>query len=257
MMENNPWTPLGQLLLDYYGGQHDVKAEVIWEDGIHEPLSAAVFFRNPFPDKEVAALELCRGRVLDVGAGAGTHALELQERGLDVCALDVCPQAVEVMRRRGVRRARQGDVFDETSGGYDTLLMLMNGIGLVGTLAGLERFFDQAEKLLAEGGELVVDSSDLRITDDVRELERLVVRVREGRYRGETRQQIRYNGVSGAPLHWLYLDPATLRVHARRRGWFCQIVFHGDDGSFVARLLPPREPSPPAPLPEGEGSQSG
>ena len=236
--ETDPWTPLGRLLADYFEGRQDAEAEVIWEDGARSPLPATLFFRRPeeFLETELTALELCRGRVLDAGAGAGRHALVLQERGFEVCALDVCPQAVEIMRRRGVAEARVGDLFTETSGAYDTLLLLMNGIGLVGDLAGLDRFFDHAGRLLAPGGQVLLDSSDLRLTDDVRELERLVTRVRAGNYRGETRQQIEYRGCRGAPLDWLYVDAATLRSRARRHGWLSQVVFEQGGGRYLARL---------------------
>lgn len=238
MAAADPWTPLGQLLADHHDGRADAEATVIWEDGSRMPLPGSVFFRRPeaFSSAEAAAVELCHGPVLDAGAGAGCHALALQERGIDVHALDVCPQAVEVMRRRGVREARLGDLFAETSNGYETLLMLMNGAGLVGELAGLERLFTAAGRILGDGGQILLDSADLRLTDDAEELQRLVRRVREGRYRGETRQQIEYRGRCGAPFPWLYVDGRTLRHQARRYDWTSQVVYEGDDGTYLARL---------------------
>lgn len=239
----SPWTPLGRMLVDYFEGDATAEAEIIWEDGARTPMPASSFFRGPadFPEAETAAVELCRGRVLDAGAGAGCHTLVLQELGLEVLALDVCPQAVDVMRRRGVRRARLGDVFDladePADGPFDTLLMLMNGIGLVGDLAGLGRFFDRAHRWLGPGGQIVLDSADVRQTDDFDELQRIVDRVRGGRYRGETRQAIEYRRCRGAPLDWLYLDPATLCSHAHRAGWFVQVVYQGPDGCYAARLV--------------------
>lgn len=235
----DPWTPLGRLLADYQDGQGDAEGAVIWEDGARSRLLASVFFRGPaaFSGAETAAVELCRGRVLDAGAGAGRHALALQERGIAVRALDLCPQAVEVMRRRGVHDARLGDVFAEAGSGYETLLMLMNGLGLVGDLAGLGRFFGVADRLVAPGGQILLDSADLRVTDDVAELRRLVGRVQAGRYRGETRQRIEYRGQQGAPLSWLYVDSRTLRHRAGEHGWTSQVVFEDDDGTYLARLV--------------------
>ena len=241
---SDPWALLGLLLADYQDGREDAQAAVVWEDGSRTRLLASVFFRGleAFSGAEAAAVELCRGHVLDAGAGAGCHALALQERGIAVRALDVCPRAVEVMRRRGVDDARVGDVFAaaedaEIGDAYDTVVMLMNGVGLVGDLAGLDRFFGVAGRLVAPRGQILLDSADLRVTEDVGELRRLVRRVKEGRYRGETRQRIEYRGEQGATLAWLYVDSRTLRHRARRHGWMSQVVYEDGDGTYLARLV--------------------
>lgn len=235
----SPWTLLGRALDDYQSGRLAGPLDIVWEDGQRMPVGVEVFFRGPdeLPDAEAAALELCRGRVLDAGAGAGSHALALQERGLEVTALDVCPQAVDVMRRRGVRDARLGDVFDVAPGElWDTVLLLMNGIGLVGTLTGLDRFLERAVGLVAPDGQILLDSADLRFSDDPHEPSRIGARERLGRYRGETRQRLEYDGVRGSALAWLYLDAPTLRHHARRAGWELTVVFSNDEGDYLARL---------------------
>lgn len=239
-----PWTPLGVALLDHLEGEPDAIAAVVHEDGDRESLAAGLFFRPPegFSGPESAAVELCRGRVLDLGAGAGCHALALQERGLEVVAVDVGPLAVEVMRRRGVKDARVGDafspeVFQEDGGGpFDTLVLLMNGIGVAGDLEGLDRFLARAHLLLAEGGHLLCDSTDPRRADHPGERRRQEERIRRGRYRGESVQQLAYRGLHGAPFGWLYLDPPTLRRHAHRQGWRAQVVYEDEEGAYLARL---------------------
>jgi SAM-dependent methyltransferase len=235
------WGLLGMAIADYHAGRYQRhSAWLLQEDGECWPLAVGDFFRDPddFPAAEATALDLCTGTVLDVGAGAGCHALVLQEREVDVRAVDVSPDAVAVMESRGVRRAMIGDFFDPAlSGTYDTLLLLMNGIGLVGDLAGLERFFDRARDLLAEGGQVLFDSCDLQAIDSPRELDRIASRVRAGRYRGETFQQILYRDLRSAPLAWLYVDPETLGRYATLAGWHCQVVFEDDDGGYLARLV--------------------
>jgi len=237
----SPWAPLGRALLDYEAGDHQATVAVIMEDGNRLPLPAATFFDPPeeLPDAELVAFEFCLGRVLDGGAGAGRHALELQNRGHQVVALDVCPEAVAVMGRRGVRDPRIGDVFRHRDPQpYDTLLLMMNGLGIVGDLAGLNQFLAHAHTLLAPGGQILVDSSDLRTIDDLDETARVAERQRGGLYFGETRQQLEYRGLRGRPFGWLYTDPDLLATHAHRQGWHAQVLFEEENGTFLCRLVP-------------------
>lgn len=245
--ETAVWAPLGRLMADYLAGRMDAEAGVIWEDGARASLRASVFFRQfeELSESELRALELCRGKVLDIGAGAGCHALVLQEQGGRVRALDICPRSVEVMAERGVEDARAADIFrcsSEVLEGFETWLLLMNGIGLVGDLDGFDRFLALADRWLAPGGQILFDSADLRLTDDHRELRRLTERVRQGRYRGETRQRVEYEGRLGAELEWLYLDPQTLRDRALSRGWYSQVIYEEMDGTYLACLVRAERP---------------
>jgi SAM-dependent methyltransferase len=223
------WAPHGAALRDFLAG--DLSAEVVVraEDGEEERTPARVFFREPgeFSALDAAALDLCRGRVLDVGAGAGCHSLVLQARRMSVTALDVSPEAVEVMKRRGVRDVRCGDVFSFTGERFDTLLILMNGIGLVGTLDGLDRFLRDVPRLLADGGQILLDSFDPGPADP--EPPRA--------YAGEMRFQLEYGGVRGAFYDFLFLDFARLHRHAERAGWQCESIWQEDEGHYLARLI--------------------
>lgn len=240
----DPWTPFGWALIDYWRRPDPVASMlVVMEDGERLPLHTSTFFRSlaDFPMPERMALECCRGRVLDLGAGAGAHSLLLQERGIEVTAVDICPAAVEVMRHRGLGDVRL-DAYQTLSdkpemvGAFDTLLLMMNGIGVVGEVAGLGPFFGAAARLMAPGGQILCDSTDLRVIDDDREQRRMRQRQQDGLYRGETRQRIAYRGIVGTTFGWLYLDLETLSRHAKRWGWHCQALFTSEDGSYLARL---------------------
>lgn len=234
------WTLLGRAIADYHRGDWPARLDVIQEDGEPLPLYAGHFFRtvSALPPAETMALDLARGRVLDAGAGAGCHALLLQECGHDVTALDRSPEAVRVMRERGVRDAVAGDVFDiALPRRYDTLLLLMNGIGLAGDLAGLDRLLDRVRALLAPDAQILLDSTDLAKIDNALERERIARRERRGRYGGETLQRISYHGRLGDLFPWLYLDPATLATRARAAGWASQVVYESSDGTYLARLV--------------------
>ncbi|MDY7093094.1 MAG: methyltransferase domain-containing protein [Acidobacteriota bacterium] len=237
------WEPLGRMMLDYLEGDSTAAATVVRRDGRREPFEGSDLFRSDgFPMAEELALELARGRVLDAGAGAGAHALELQRRGHQVVALDVSPSAVEVMRRRGVEDPRAGSLLDlhpkRQQERFDTLLLLMNGAGLGSTLEGLEQLLRHCHGLLRPGGSILLDGADLRRTEHPLEQRSLGRRVLDGRYFGEVHMHLEYRGLVGAPFQWLFIDHRTLRFQARRAGWVSQVLFEDDEGAYLARLTP-------------------
>jgi len=230
--------PHGLALEAYFAG--DTAAEVIVhrEDGIVERLPTAWFFRTAeaFTPIENAALARCQGRILDIGAGAGIHSLVLQSRGLSVTAIDVSPQAVEVMVRRGVRDARVADIFEFQGGPFDTLLMLGHGIGMAETLAGMDVFLGRARRLASPDGQLWIHSLDVQRTNDPRHLAYHEATRQSGRYLGEVRFRFEFRGRRGGLCTWLHVDPRTLAEHAQRMGWRCETVVQFDNGEHLSRL---------------------
>ncbi len=233
------WGPLGRALLDYHRGlenNHLIVHSDLWDD---EPTPVKEYYRPnylPIPDLELRALSQCRGRVLDLGAGAGRHALELQARGLDVTALDVSHDAVAVMRDRGVRDARCGDLGALDGATYDTILLLMHGIGLVGTLIGLAAFLKRAREIINSNGRIVCDSADLTVI-----LPSLTDSMRQGRsqaesYPGEVEFRLTYGTIEGQPYPWLFVDPVTLERYAMASGFRFSAACRGARGAFVAVL---------------------
>ncbi len=217
-------------------GRTDVSLTVHSDLGEHEPMPVGVFFRdggNLFPFEQ-AALDGCRGRVLELGAGAGSDALVLQQRGFVVTAVDVVPVAVEIMRARQVRDARLADwrTLEEPA---DTVLILMNGAGWTGTLDGLSTFLERVHGLVAEGGQLVLDGGPApggRAEDDPMEWPE-----RTGPYPGEAWIRLEFDGEIGPAFRELYVDFETLAGRAASAGWFAQRIFEGEGDSWVARLL--------------------
>ena len=232
--------PYGQALLDYFRGEPLATIVVHRSDGHADNLPASVFFREPasFSPIEQAALNLCRGTVLDIGAGTGCHSLALQERGVPVLALDVSPQALEILAGRGVEACRQADVFEFQGGPFDTLLLMMHGIGMVGDLEGLDRFLSHAHTLLNLGGQLLFDSLDVRYTENPVHLAYQEANRKAGRYVGQIRLRFEYRGQLGLPFDWLHVDPGTLAEHAGRMGWSCRVVRQEENGDYLAQLTP-------------------
>ena len=225
----------------YHQGRHDVTI-VVYDDYERDEAPLAYFFRDPdqFPPLEVLALDHCRGRVLDVGAGSGCHALALQQRGLSVTAIEILPGLVEILRERGVRDARQASWMDlEVQEPFDTVLMMMNGLGLAETLPGLDRFFRMARRLVKPDGQVLADSTDVRVRMDPEAARTGRMCRTDGRYLGELHFQLEFEGRKGPPFGQLYVDPETLEWKARSGGWACEILRQPDEyGNYLVRLTP-------------------
>jgi SAM-dependent methyltransferase len=237
-MDPKAMTPYGLALLAFLQGDAQANLIIRRDDGVEGSLPVSHFFRQPgqFTTIEDTALGLSHGQVLDIGAGAGIHSLVLQSRGLRVTAIDLSPQAVEIMVRRGVVDVQCGDIFSFQGGLFDTLLMLGHGIGLVENRQGLERFLQQVGGLLRPGGQLLLDSLDVRRTQDPSHLAYQEANRRAGRYPGEIRMQFAYNGQAGPYCGWLHVDAQTLGEQARQRGWGCEVVIEEESGDYLARL---------------------
>jgi hypothetical protein len=239
-MDSDAMLPYGLALLAYLQGETGAQLVVRRDDGVETPLAASHFFRpeSELSPIELAALDLCRGYVLDIGGGSGLHSLVLQSRGLEVTAIDIDPLAVEVMGRRGVRDARTDDVFQFRGGPFDTLLVLGHGIGMVEDLHGLERFLSLARRMIRGDGQLLLDSLDVRRTYDPRHLAYHATNREAGRYFGETRIQMEYRGRRGPYCGWLHVDRNTLEERGRLAGWKCDTVLEQESGEYLARLSP-------------------
>ncbi|MCX2576083.1 class I SAM-dependent methyltransferase [Pedobacter sandarakinus] len=198
--------------------------------GEPEEMPLAFFFRDDedMPMLELQALHMCTGKVLDVGAGVGSHALLLQAFNIDVTAIDVSEAAVEIMKKRGVKKAFLQDVFTyrET---FDTILMLMNGIGLTGTLAGFQHFLLEIKSLLNPGGQLIFDSSDISyLYEDMPKP--------QNQYFGEVCYQYEYKGEKGNWFNWVYLDEDTIKSVAASTGWNCEMISDDGQDQYLVKL---------------------
>ena len=232
---NSKKDPMGRAIADYYKTQKANKLRVFSPMFEEDEIPLSTLFRSyeVMPRIEQKALDMAKGKVLDVGAGAGCHSLVLQERALDVTAIDISPLSVETMKERGVKKVIEQDFFT-LKGQYDTVLMLMNGIGIVGTLERLPRFFRQLDKILAPGGQLLCDSSDISY---VFEDENGMIDIpNEMDYYGEHSFRMQYKDTIGEPFNWLYIDADTLREKAGRCGYAVEVVAEGEHYDYLARI---------------------
>lgn len=230
--------PMGAAIRDYQNKGKASRLRVLSSMFDEDEMPVAHLFRtfNQMPRLEQKALSMAKGRVLDIGAGAGCHALALQERGLEVKAIDISPLSCEVMKERGVKDAECVNLFDpQLQGKYDTLLLLMNGTGIAGKLNRLSMLLNRLKELLAEGGQILIDSSDLKYIyeneDGSMDIDL------NAPYYGEVDYQMQYKNVKGEPFDWLYTDPMLLASISKQCGLNCEIVEEGENYDFLARLF--------------------
>lgn len=222
---------LGEALWDYYHNP-DTKAK-LWihnKYGPKEEMPVDVYFRGEedMPKLELAAIDACYGKVLDVGAGAGSHALLLQQKGFNVTAMDISPKAADVMHLRGVHKIIIADIFTYNAKRFDTVLLLMNGIGLSANIQTLRTFLQHAKTLINPGGQLLFDSSDIAYLYEGN--------IPTGNYYGEIMYEYRYKGNSSGWFSWLYIDKKTLTKVAAEEGWQTTILATDSFDGYLASL---------------------
>ena len=229
--------PIGRALSDLWEGKEVEMIKVVSDVAEDETLDPHYFFRSyeEMPKLEQLALDEVRGRVLDVGAGAGCHALELEKRGLEVIAIDISKLAVSVMEKRGVNNPRLGDIFEVHEGSFDTILLMMNGVGIAQTLDGLQKMLTQCKKLLAPGGQILLDSSDIIYLFEDEE-GAVYYDLNASKYYGEVTYQLRYNDVESEPFGWLYAGAEILEAIAQSIGYHFEILKEGPHYDYLARL---------------------
>ncbi len=226
----------GNALLDYQ--QNNYTEDIITFSSLDEEdvLPLPYLFRsfNEMPILEQKALKLCKGNILDIGAGAGSHSLWLEQQNKKVTALDASKGAIETCRLRGIKNTINETLYQHHKK-YDTLLLLMNGTGLAGTLANIGNFFTHLKNMLSTGGQILIDSSDIIymfesdddggywIPDD-------------GSYYGEVTFMMKYKEEKTSEFPWLYIDYNTLQRAALANGLQCELIFEGEHYDYLARL---------------------
>lgn len=228
--------PMGAAIYEYHKtGKADV-LKVFSPDFEDDEIPVPDLFRGleDMPIIEQTALLLAEGEILDVGAGSGCHSLALMKMGKTVTAIDISPLSVEVMKERGID-AHEVNLYDESfARRYDTVLMLMNGTGIIGSLENMPAFFERIKTLLKPGGSLLIDSSDLRYLFEEEDGSLMIDLADE--YYGCLQYQMQYRDVLGEPFGWLYVDFDTLAFYAEENGFEAEIVEEGEHYDYLARL---------------------
>ena len=227
---------MGRAIWDYYYQENSEDLQTETSISEMDDLPVSYLFRD-YQDMnalEKKALDLSFGKVLDVGSGAGSHSLYLQnERKLEVTALDISPKSIEICKARGVKNAICEDLLQFSEKDFDTILLLMNGTGIFQSLEHIDQYLQKLKSLVAENGQILLDSTDILYMYDQDEDGGVLVPATG--YYGELDYYLHYKGESELPMKWLYLDFDTLENAAIANGFKIQKIEKLED-SYLAQL---------------------
>ena len=231
--------PMGEAILHHLTHQSNHTLEVHSSMFETDEIPVDQLFRKltEMPAIEQKALQYCKGHILDVGAGAGCHTLELEKKGYRVTSIDISKLSTKARRMQGAKDARCIDFFNEETlqdERFDTILMLMNGLGLAGSLKGLPRLLTRARELMAKGGQILADSSDLLFIFD--NGDGTYSFPEHTAYYGEVDYSMTYGPTCGEQFKWLYVDYETLANVATLCGLKAELMAEGDSHDYLCRL---------------------
>lgn len=229
---------MGAAILDYQTKGKAGKLSILSSMFEEDEMPVKHLFRNleEMPMLEQKALSLAKGKVLDVGAGAGCHALALQTQSIAVKAIDISPLSCQAMLQRGVKDVECINLFDEhLESGFDTILLLMNGTGIAGKIENLPALFNRLKALLNKGGQILIDSSDIKYIYE-NEDGSFDINLNAAYY-GEVDYQMVYKDVKGDSFDWLYVDFPLLKSIAESCGLHGELIAEGEHYDYLARFF--------------------
>lgn len=224
----------GRAILDYQLGNYteDIITSTSISDEDILPISYLFRDFNEMPILEQKALEMATGSILDIGCGAGSHSLYLEEKGLKVKSIDISEGAIETCNLRGLKNAHRLNVYDETQT-FDTLLLLMNGSGIFESLEQAPQQLHKLAKLLNEGGQILIDSSDIKYMYEDDDGGFWVDA--NSNYYGELVYHVSYKGETNS-FSWMYIDFENLKTACLMAGLNCELILEGNHFDFLARI---------------------
>ena len=225
----------GKALLDYQSGNY-FEDLITWTNiSDEDELPLPYLFRDysEMPKLEQKALQLATGTILDVGCGAGNHALWLQDKGFEVKAIDNSKGAIDVSIKRGVINAKLKSLLEETET-FDTILLLMNGTGIFQELSQVSKYLKHLKSLLKPNGQILIDSSDISYMYEDED-GGMWIDI-NSQYPGELDYYLSYKGEQEAPMKWLYLDFETLKTACLTVGLICEKALDGEHYDYLAKL---------------------
>lgn len=236
---------MGHLMWDHFQGQ-EVHEIVEREDGYIEATNGPAAYFAPFEawaPHEQRGVGFARGRVLDIGVGAGRHALHLQDQGLDVTGTDISPGALRVARARGLRKTIGAGVtqLSRRRGVYDTLLMMGNNFGLFANPRRMRWLLQRFAGMTGEGGRLIAETRDVYQTDVPEHLAYQAANRRRNRMSGQIRIRVRYKRYATPWFDYLMVSRDELTDLLVGSAWHVR-EFVEPDGEIYVVVMEKGEP---------------
>jgi len=232
--------PFGLVLADLLAGR-DAMTIVERDDGYFDAEDSRFYLRGVrrWPAIERQALRYVRGRVLDVGTGAGRVALELQGRGRQVVGIDVSPRAARVARKRGVKDVRMADLENlaDSLGRFDTVVMFGNNLGLLQSAAKARRILRRLHTVTFDRGRIVGTNFDPHKTKNPQNRAYHRRNREAGRLPGQIRLRLRYRHLTSPWMEWLFLSPRELETLIEGTGWRIGRILPAKDSGEYAAIL--------------------
>lgn len=229
--------PIGRAVYDFH--YHSINQPIIVhsDDFDDDTIDTSYLFRTykQMPALEKKAMSLCSGTILDVGTCAGPHSGYLQQKGFEVTALETSALCCEVLKDRNITKIVQQDIFKFSGQTFDTILLLMNGTGIAGSLSGLEVLLHHLKTLLNPAGQILIDSSDLIYLFEEEDGSALID-ISAGKYYGELTFQTEYKNWISHPFSWLYVDLNNLENAIEKNQLKLKKVFKGQHYDYLAQI---------------------
>jgi SAM-dependent methyltransferase len=227
----------GQALCAAYKG--DEVFEVLErDDGFVDSMSTKEYFSDyeAWSPIEQKAMQFVKGRVLDVGCGAGRHSLYLQEKGFDVVGIDISPLAIKVCRLRGLKKTRVMPIEATNfgQGSFDTVIMMGNNFGLFGSLKKARRFLGKFRRMTSEDALIIASSRDPYLTNNPAHLHCHRLNKKKGRMSGQVRIRIRYEKYMGKWFDYLMVSREEMKQILTGTGWEVTEFLNSEGPHYIA-----------------------
>jgi len=227
----------GQGLWAHYNSKESFQI-VERDDGYIDAMSPTIYFseHKDWPQSVQKAMEFAKGRVLDVGCGAGRHSLYLQETGLDVLGIDISPLAIEVCKLRGLRKAEVMSI-DEVNfkpNSFDTIIMMGNNFGLFHSSKKARELLNRFHKITSPNALIVAETRDPYTTENPAHLEYHRSNRKRGRMGGQVRIRVRFKKYATRWFDYLMVSKEEMREILRGTGWKVEGFIDAEDSDYIA-----------------------